>query len=154
MVILRLWLPLIVALVFNAAANVLMKVGAKGGVAPGDATLLEKGLYFFNGITIVAIILFGVNVLFYRKALEGIPLSVGYPIMLSGSLLLAVLAARFLPGLRERISPVQVAGMVLIVLGVWLISQQPTRGAGQRPIPSVIVQSADNHTLPGGTSHD
>lgn len=91
--------------------------------------------------------------LFYRKALEGIPLSVGYPVMLSGSLLLAVLAARFLPGLQERISPLQLAGMVLIVIGVWLVAQQP-QTAGQQPAPSAIVQSADHHTLPGGTTHE
>jgi len=151
MATLRLWLPLIVALVFNAAANVLMKIGAKGGA--DGATLLQKGTHFFNAVTIVAIILFGINVLFYRKALEGIPLSIGYPIMLSGSLLLAVLAARFLPGLQERISPLQIAGMVLIVLGVWLVTQQP-QSAGQRPAPSAIVQPAENHTLPGGTSHE
>ncbi|MHB0939492.1 MAG: DMT family transporter [Armatimonadota bacterium] len=147
----RLWLPLIIALVFNAAANVLMKIGARGGADGG--TLLEKGMHFFNAVTIVAIILFGINVLFYRKALEGIPLSVGYPIMLSGSLLLAVLAARFLPMLQERISPLQVAGMVLIVIGVWLVTQQP-QNAGQRTAPSAIVQPAEHHTHPGGTSHE
>jgi len=151
MATLRLWLPLIVALVCNAAANVLMKIGARGGAEGG--TLLEKGAHFFNAVTIVAIILFGVNVLFYRKALEGIPLSVGYPIMLSGSLLLAVLAARFLPQLQERISPLQLAGMALIVLGVWLVTQQP-QSAGQPAVPSAIVQPAENHTLPGGPSHE
>mgnify|MGYP001421973043 CR=1 FL=1 len=150
MAILRLWLPLIVALVFNAAANVLMKIGANGA---DGGTLLAKGAHFFNTVTIVAIILFGVNVLFYRKALEGIPLSIGYPIMLSGSLLLAVLAARFLPALHERISPLQLAGMALIVAGVWLVAQQP-QSAGQPAAPSAIVQPADHHSHPGGTPHE
>lgn len=121
---LRSWAPLLVALVLNAAANVLLKVGAvteKSGPA-GDAPL-AKALAFFNAVTLVALALFGLNILFYRKALGALPLSVAYPVMLSGSLLLATLAARFLPTLNERISPVQVAGMFVVVVGVWMVTR-------------------------------
>ena len=48
-------------------------------------------------------------------------MKVAYPVMLSGSLLLAVVAARFLPSLHETISPRQIVGMVVVVIGVWLV---------------------------------
>ncbi|MHB8879468.1 MAG: DMT family transporter, partial [Myxococcaceae bacterium] len=67
--------------------------------------------------------LFGLNILFYRKALQGLSLSTAYPVMLSGSLLLATLGARFVPVLNERISPVQVAGMFVVVAGVWMVTR-------------------------------
>lgn len=121
---LRQWIPLIIALVLNAAANVLLKVGATVEKPAADsASLVSKVLGFLNAVTLVALFLFGLNILFYRKALGALPLSVAYPVMLSGSLLLATVAARFLPMLDERISPLQLAGMVVIVAGVWMVTR-------------------------------
>jgi multidrug transporter EmrE-like cation transporter len=126
------WIPLVVALILNAAANVLLKVGAATATAATAATaatpsgaggLAARAGGFLNAVTIVAIALFGLNVLFYRKALEGVPLSVGYPVMLSGSLVLAVVASSLLPGLHERLNGVQVGGMAVIVVGVWMVTR-------------------------------
>jgi multidrug transporter EmrE-like cation transporter len=124
---LRAWLPLVAAVTLNAAANVLLKLGAnREQLAVATTSAVDKGLAFFNAITLVAIVLFGVNVLFYRKALNGLPLSVAYPVMLSGSLLLATVAARLLPSMNERLSGVQLTGMGVIIVGVIMV----TRGAG------------------------
>ncbi len=118
------WVPLVVALVLNAAANVLLRIGAVTEPSVGaDPTLVRKALAFLNGVTLVAMVLFGLNLLFYRKALERVPLSVAYPIMLAGSLVLATLAARFIPVLQETISTMQVAGMVVIVVGAWMVTR-------------------------------
>jgi multidrug transporter EmrE-like cation transporter len=118
------WLPLIVALVLNAAANVLMKVGSKTArELPPDATLLDKGFNFLNVATLAGLVLFAANVLAYRKALDNLNLSVAYPIMVSVGMVLVTLAAWGLPILRERIGPAQIAGMVLIAAGVWLVAR-------------------------------
>jgi multidrug transporter EmrE-like cation transporter len=120
----RLWFPLAVALVLNATANVLLKVGAATAKPVAEnAAALDKALAFLNGVTLVAIVFFGVNILFYRKALQGLSLSTAYPVMLSGSLLIATLAARFVPVLNEKISPLQVGGMLVIVVGVWMVTR-------------------------------
>ena len=51
----------------------------------------------------------------------------GYPVMVSGGLILITLAAATLPVLHEPITALQSAGMVLSAAGVWL------GAAGQRP---------------------
>ncbi len=124
----RVWLPLVIALVLNAGANVLLKIGAKTrGPLGTEAGLWQRTVHFLNAATAAAIVLFAANVLVYRKALEDLNVSVAYPTMVSGGLILVTLAAALLPALDERISPLQVVGMALIALGVWLVCW-PRRG--------------------------
>ena len=78
---------------------------------------------FLNWATLLGIFFFAANVLAYRKALDRLDISVAYPIMVSGSLILIVLAAAWLPVLRERIVLTQLGGMLLIAAGVWLVSR-------------------------------
>jgi small multidrug resistance pump len=116
------WVPLVIALVLNAAANVLLRIGAVKQQSPGsEESLVAKGAAFLNATTIIAMALFGMNLLFYRKALERVPLTVGYPIMLSGSLVLATVAAAVIPSLGEKLSALQLVGMGLILVGVWVV---------------------------------
>jgi small multidrug resistance pump len=116
------WIPLIAALVLNAGANVLMKVGANNASPlSASASLAGKIANFLNGATILAIVLFAANVLAYRKALDNLNVSVAYPIMVStGMIIITVVAAT--PLLGERIALRQIGGMVLIAMGVWLLA--------------------------------
>lgn len=121
------WTFLIVALVLNASANILLKVGAmQSRELASDASLMTKALNFLNIATCMGIVLFAGNVLVYRKALTGLPISIAYPVMVSVGLLIIVVAARFIPLLGEKISLTQGAGMALIIAGVWLVSRTPT----------------------------
>jgi len=118
------FLPLMCALVLNAAANVMMKVGSKtSGTLTQGASFSDKLFNFLNAATIIAILLFAGNVLLYRKALDAVNISVAYPIMVGGGLALITLAAVLLPVLHERVSALQVAGMVVIAIGVWLVTR-------------------------------
>ena len=118
------WLPLAIALVLNAAANVMMKVGAQtAGPLATDASLWAKVANFLNAATVVAIALFAANVIAYRKALDSLDISVAYPIMVSLGLVLVTFAAVTLPILSERVTVRQIGGMVLIAAGVWLVAR-------------------------------
>jgi len=118
------WLPLAIALVLNAAANVMMKVGAKtAGPLATDASLWAKVSNFLNAATVVAIALFAANVIAYRKALDSLDISVAYPIMVSLGLVMVTFAAVTLPILSERVTVRQIGGMVLIAAGVWLVAR-------------------------------
>ncbi|MGB2755663.1 MAG: hypothetical protein WBD75_12520 [Phycisphaerae bacterium] len=118
------WTFLVLALVLNAAANILMKVGSKTSVVLTDqATSAQRLFNFLNAATIAGIVLFGANVLFYRKALDGMNISIAYPIMVSVGLILVTLAAAFMPILSERIRAWQIVGMALIAAGVWLVAR-------------------------------
>jgi len=119
----RIWIPLAVALVLNAAANVLMKVGANTAeTLARDASVVAKARNFLNIATMAGILLFAANVIFYRMALSKLNVSVAYPIMVSGGMVLVTLAAVFLPTLGEKVSLRQVVGMVIIAGGVWLVA--------------------------------
>ena len=118
------WLPLAIALVLNATANIMMKVGAQmAGPLATDASLLAKVSNFLNAATVVAIALFAANIIAYRKALDSLDISVAYPIMVSLGLVLVTFAAVTLPILSERVTVRQLGGMVLIAAGVWLVAR-------------------------------
>jgi multidrug transporter EmrE-like cation transporter len=120
------WLLLILALSLNASASLLLKLGSNlQRPLAGDAGLWEKATNFLNAPTVGALVLFAANVLIYRKALDVLDISVAYPVMVSGGLVIVTVVAAV--GLRERVTVAQIAGMVLIAAGVWLVV---SRGAG------------------------
>ena len=122
------WFFLIFALVTNATASVLLKVGsrvAENSPLAEGAGFLAKVFHFLNFPTIFAICLFAVNVLVYRRALDELNISVAYPIMVSGGMVLVTACACLIPLLGERIAWWQLVGMLLIALGVWLVALQP-----------------------------
>ena len=110
------WIVLIVAVILNASANALLKTGA-GTLQLGFSfeTLLGAltNVYLVGGIA-----LFALNVLCYTYALSKLPLSLAYPVMVVGGLLIVISASVLLFG--ESLSYLQVGGLSLIVLGVIL----------------------------------
>lgn len=118
------WIFLFVALLFNVFANILMKAGAihEKHTAIG-APLHTRIHHFMNTETILSILLFAANVVLYRKALSGLPISIAYPVMVSLGLVLVIILAHYIPAFKERITVMQIVGMVMIVAGVWLVSR-------------------------------
>ena len=110
------WVALIVAVVMNASANALLKTGAR------TLTLPLSSETFFNALTnlylVGGIALFALNVLCYIYALSKLPLSLAYPVMVVGGLLIVISTSVLIFG--ESLSYVQVGGLSLVVLGVIL----------------------------------
>jgi small multidrug resistance pump len=111
------YLFLILALTLNAAANVLLKIGATrlgdlGG--PGLIGRLVSDYYLWAGL-----LLFALNVAFYLAALTRLDLSMAYPIMVAGGMVIVVLVSGF--ALREAVTPAQMVGLALLVLGIVLV---------------------------------
>lgn len=109
---------LITALVLNAIANILMKIGS------GHLNFFtEYGLFqglLKNYILIIGVFLFASNVVFYVLALSRINLSVGYPVMTSGGLVIISLVSYFF--LKEALTPLQLIGLLLIFGGIILLT--------------------------------
>ena len=123
-------IALVVALLLNASANLMIKFGMRAiDLELQGAGILSDGVFgvvkllLRHWILLVGLGCFAANVVFYSFALQKLPISVAYPIMVSGSLILIVLAAAWLPVLRERIVLTQLGGMLLIAAGVWLVSR-------------------------------
>lgn len=119
----RYFVALVVALILNATANLLIKASAMnsdgGGVLAGGAVGAIKAL-LTNVPFLVGLICFGLNLVAYQFALQKMQISIAYPIMVTCGYVIIVVVAGMKMG--ERLAPVQWAGVVLILAGVWLVS--------------------------------
>ncbi len=114
----REYLFLVVALMLNAAANILIKLAATKADPAEEGISGALGLYlspwFIAGVTC-----FGLNLLSYSLALQKIPLVVAYPIMVGTGYLIMVIASR--PLLGETFTWIQIMGAALILAGLVMI---------------------------------
>jgi multidrug transporter EmrE-like cation transporter len=112
---------LVVAIVFNASANILLKFGMQK--APQISVVGLKGM-LLNSITNVyvwlGLVSFGVAFVFYSVVLTKMKLGVAYPVMTSAGFVIVTLFAVFL--FDEKMSWLKIAGIAVIALGIWLVS--------------------------------
>ena len=126
---------LIIALVLNAAANLLMKVGMKSVASAGgvlrDGPVAAVGTVLSNAPLLVGLVCFALNAAFYMYALQSksLKISVAYPIMVGGGFALIAVAARLHPALSERLTWGQIAGVALVFAGITLIASQTSADA-------------------------
>ena len=114
------YLFLVLALTLNDGANILLKIGAGrlGGLdEPGLIGRLATDWFLIAGV-----LLFALNVVFYIAALTRLNLSLAYPIMVAGGLIIVVSASVLM--LREALTLSQMVGLALLVLGIGLIGQR------------------------------
>jgi len=121
-------IALVLALALNAAANLMMKVGStrlnRPGPSDGSGASGLINLVINNWVLILALVFFATNVLFYAYALkaEFLPVSMAYPIMVGGGFAIIALVAWWFLG--ERMSAMQWAGVVMILVGVILVARE------------------------------
>jgi multidrug transporter EmrE-like cation transporter len=100
---------LLLSAVFNVSANYVLKAYAA-----------EKGGSFLDMITKVPIYLavafFGINFLFYAKALQTLNISTAYPMVVGLSTILIILLSYFF--LSEKLEFIQICGIGLIIIGL------------------------------------
>ncbi|WP_437758365.1 DMT family transporter [Sorangium sp. So ce1389] len=119
------YLFLITALVFNATANILMKLASRRVEPMEGLSLVQKGLALAkNYYLVLGLVLFASNILFYVLALKRINLSIAYPIMSSGGfLIISVFSVYYL---RETLTTLQVGGIVMIAAGIAMVAYNMT----------------------------
>ena len=111
---------LTVALTLNASANLLMKMGAdRLGAFEGPGMI--KGVltnYFLVG----GVVLFGLNILFYVAALTRMNLSIAYPVMMAGGVLIVVSVSVLY--FREALTLTQILGILFLMTGLVLVTHR------------------------------
>jgi len=114
-------LALLVALTANAAANLMIRAGMRGRPLPvtDPAGLLRAVVG--SPLVLGGIALFALNVLCYAYALTRVPLTVAYPVMVGGGLLIVLACSVLL--LREPLGWPVAAGGLLIAAGVVLAAR-------------------------------
>ena len=111
---------LAIALLLNALANTLLKIGASHLQGTADVSIWLR--LAGNPYLLFGLILFAVNVVFYVAALSRLQLSIAYPVMVVGSLLVVVLSSAL--WLRETVTPLQWSGVALLLIGIMLVTHR------------------------------
>ena len=108
-----------IAIVLNAIANILMKVGA---LKPKEATQITKFFLnmILNPLIISGVVCFALGLAAYNYVLIKTDLSVAYPIMTSVGYVIVILASWLF--LKETITLIQLTGIALIIAGVWMVA--------------------------------
>ena len=116
------YLFLFLALTLNATANILLKVGAARLGVLDEPNLV--GRLFANYHLLAGLSLFALNVVFYVLALTRLNLSVAYPIMMAGGVVIIVTVSILL--LHEALTIRQTVGLFLLIVGIVLVTERST----------------------------
>ncbi|UCG70930.1 MAG: EamA family transporter [Thermoplasmata archaeon] len=105
------------AIIFNAIANILMKIGMlKVYGSENIFHVVSKSVA--HPVIPLGIISFILALICYLYVLSKLNLSVAYPMMTSLGFIIVILASWAF--LKESITTIQVVGFVFIILGVWM----------------------------------
>ena len=125
-------ISLVAALLCIAAMNLLIKAGASAieaqqqvGASPSLLSMIKTALV--NPWIIGGMICGILNLATYTYALRKFPVSTAYPIMVSISYVIIVGGAAL--WFSERLNAWQMAGMGLILAGVWMVASQMPKTA-------------------------
>jgi len=110
------WLLVIIASVNTTIGNLLLK---KSRVNPDDYSFigLTTSPWFIAGVTF-----YGINVIFFAKALEKLPLSIAYPVLAGLGFVFITLTAKYV--FNESLIYWQYLGISFILIGIMFLSQQ------------------------------
>lgn len=112
---------LIFAIILNALANVLMKIGALKLGSLKDLNLTGIVFKFItNQYLIFGILFFAINIILYIIILTKINISIVYPIWTSGGFLL--ITAFSVLYLKESLGALQILGIILMASGITLLA--------------------------------
>ena len=113
------YLILTLAIILNALANILMKVGMLN--QEGIRNIFDMFIRLIsNPIIIIGVICFALGLAAYCYVLTKVNLSIAYPIMTSLGYMIVILASWIF--LKEHITRVQVVGFIFIIAGVWMVA--------------------------------
>ncbi|MBN2196158.1 MAG: hypothetical protein JW751_25305 [Polyangiaceae bacterium] len=135
-------IALVIALLLNAAANLMIRFGMRAiDLELGGAGLLDGGLggalrlLFRHWILLVGLVCFASNIVFYSFALQKLAISVAYPIMVVGGFAIIVIVAGAL--MSERLTTIQWVGVAAILFGMTLVAKDAGRqyGSGAASLP-------------------
>ena len=110
------YLYLASALLLNAIANILLKVGAGRSITT-EGSLFTLIVSYWP--VLLGIILFALNVVLYFLALRNLPISLAYPVMVVGGFL--IINTYAVVYLKEEIVSIQILGYLCIVAGILLV---------------------------------
>lgn len=116
------WIGILFAVMTGAVAQTMMKAGTHLVGAFGNTPFFEYVVKLLTTpLILVAIVSYGVGVIFYMFMLSRLDLSFLYPIMTALGLIMATLISAAI--FHEEISLLRLGGIAIVILGVFLIAR-------------------------------
>lgn len=110
-----------VAILFNAGANVLLKFGMRNAPELARVGLVRMLLTSVGNLYVwLGLISFGIAFVFYSVVLTRLKLGLAYPVMTSAGFVIVTIFAIFL--FDEKLSWLKIVGIAVIALGIWLVA--------------------------------
>ncbi|RNB83360.1 cation/cationic drug transporter [Brevibacillus fluminis] len=113
-------LLILISVILSASGQVAMKMGASSLSGKNDMLLMKFVHYLTNLPIMVGLALYGISAFVWIAAIEKVRLSYAYPMAALGYVLVAAMSVWFF---HEPMSPMRIAGLAIIVVGVVVISQ-------------------------------
>ena len=102
----------------STLGNLLLKA-SRIKLSPNSSLIEQYASPFFLG----AMVFYGLNVIIFAKALDHLPVSVGYPILAASSFgMLSILSWLIL---GERLTGMQTMGICVVLIGIFLLAYTP-----------------------------
>jgi multidrug transporter EmrE-like cation transporter len=114
------YIILILAITFNAVANILMKVGMLREKPASNLMSFVTDM-ILNPVLIAGMICFALGLAAYCYVLTKLNLSIAYPIMTSVGYVIVIIASWLF--LKETITFFQIMGFTFIIAGVWMVAR-------------------------------
>lgn len=111
---------IVISVILSACGQVAMKMGASTLSSKNDMLLMKFIHYLTNIPIMVGLALYGISAFVWIAAIEKVQLSYAYPMAALGYVLVAAMSVWFF---QEPMSIMRIAGLVIIVVGVIVISQ-------------------------------
>ena len=103
----------------STIGNILLKISRKG--ISNDSSLYEQ---YISPYFLLALAFYALNVILFAKALDYLPVNVGYPILAASGFAILSLSSFFILG--ESLSSIQVIGIFVIIIGICMLSYSLT----------------------------
>ncbi len=98
--------------------NLLLKASRKNLTA--ESSLIEQ---YMSPLFLAALAFYALNLVLFSKALDFLPVSVGYPILAASGFIILAVMSWFILG--ERLSWIQIIGIAIIIMGIFMLSHMP-----------------------------
>ena len=113
------WLALVVAIIFNSAANILIKTAVANNKGRSIVALIRDRS--FSLPVLAGISCFVLALASFSYVLSRTNLSIAYPVLTSGCFLVIALVSWLF--FKESITPPQILGFTLLIAGIWLVAR-------------------------------
>ncbi len=135
---------LVACIIVTPIGNLLLKSGMNqcGSIAETHLGVVQYYLNVFSKPQVlVGTVLYIASALMWLAVLGMMDISTAYPIFVAGAFTIVTVAAIVL--FREHVNFMRVLGIVVVIAGIFIVSQSARWGTGQAPAASAALLSGE-----------